>query len=97
MSFLETVVEGAAGVALGLKVSEWLQLPQEDALTAIREYVYNNHIDVIDAIDAILLQAAAFQIDPDTKIRLLKRYAYFKIIEYERFGKFRGFPAIQRD
>lgn len=78
----------------GCKVSEWVTLSQQQALDAIREYVFHGASDVIDALDATFMYIAALQTMPALKVQLLQHYAYFKIIEFKRFGVFRGFPPF---
>lgn len=79
----------------GCKVSEWVALSQQQALDAIREYVFHGSSEVIDALDATFTYIGALQTVPELKVQLLQHYAYFKIIEFKRFGVFRGFPPFQ--
>ena len=44
-------------------------------------------------LDGFLLETASSHIDPEVRVRLIKFYAMFKIVEMLRYERFRGFPA----
>jgi len=44
-------------------------------------------------LDATLLSMASTNFDADSRKRLIKFYAIFKIAEMQRYQEFRGFPS----
>jgi hypothetical protein len=74
-------------------ISEWLAMDEIDAISAIRTQVDSSPAAELDRLDAALLTMASDHVDPAERIRLVKFYAMFKIVELLRFEKFRGFPT----
>jgi hypothetical protein len=46
----------------------------------------------VDRLDATLLSMVPTNFDADSRKRLVKFYAIFKIAEMQRYQEFRGFP-----
>jgi hypothetical protein len=72
--------------------SNWLEKDDEGALIAIVTLVSTSSTDQIDRLDAALLSLSASNLSKDTRRRLIKFYAFFKIAEMRRYQEFRGFP-----
>jgi hypothetical protein len=92
-------VLGATGDALqGISdaavVSGWLEKGDEDAFIAVVTQVSTSSTDEVDRLDAALLSLAASNFSADTRRRLIKFYAVFKIAEMRRYQVFRGFPQL---
>jgi len=47
----------------------------------------------VTRLDGFLLETASSHIDPEVRVRLIKFYAVFTIVEMLRYERFRGFPA----
>ena len=47
----------------------------------------------VTRLDGFLLETASSHLDPEVRVRLIKFYAMFKIVEMLRYERFRGFPA----
>ncbi len=93
----ERVLQGAGafvqGVTYGMTISRWLELDDESAYAEIVSYVNGSSTGDVDGMDAVLLQTAYTNFVPEQRNRLVRFYALFKVVEYNRFGQFRGFPA----
>jgi hypothetical protein len=74
-------------------VSDWLSLDDLSAICAIRAQVDSSRTADVTSLDAFLLDTASSHIDPEVRVRLVKFYAMFKIVEMLRYERFRGFPA----
>jgi hypothetical protein len=74
-------------------VSDWLSMDEVSAICAIRAQVESSHADDVTRLDGFLLATASSHIDPEVRVRLVKFYAMFKIVEMLRYERFRGFPA----
>lgn len=90
------IIEGA-GKFLGALanvnvISEWLKMDETDALNSIEEFVRNVSTERIDSMDADLLNRCNFEFDAYNRTRLIKFYAMFKLVEFVKYQKFRGFP-----
>lgn len=88
------LLEGAAGFAAGAKIGEWLGMSEEEAFASIVEFVEKYPQESIDFMDEALLQQAVYQVQPETRLRLVKLYTIFKIAEFAQYGRFRGFPSL---
>jgi hypothetical protein len=84
-------LQGASDAAI---ISNWLSLTDDGALAGIRTQVAASSTDDIDRLDAALLTTAATNFDPSVRVRLVKFYAMFKIVEVLRYDEFRGFPRV---
>jgi hypothetical protein len=85
-----TFIEGASNVTV---ISQWLEMEERDALNSIEEFVRRSAVERIDSIDISLLQMAHIYIDSDARLKLIKFYAFFKLVETMRFNSWRGFPG----
>lgn len=96
MSWFTDLISGAGeflkGASLSKIVSSWLEKDDNSALNDIEEFVRSAPSELIDEMDAFLLQYATYQLSIEKRERLIKFYSFFKIIEYRRFDKWRGFP-----
>lgn len=73
-------------------INHWLVLPDEDAFAEVVAYATSSDTEDVDRLDASLLGLAATNYAPETRSRLIKFYAIFKIAEMSRYQEFRGFP-----
>jgi hypothetical protein len=80
------------GISDAAVVSKWLEKDDEDAYIAVVTQVSTSSTDEVDRLDAALLSLAASNFSADTRRRLIKFYAVFKIAEMRRYQVFRGFP-----
>ena len=74
-------------------VSNWLSMDDVSAICAIRAQVESSRSPDVTHLDGFLLETASSHIDPEVRVRLIKFYAMFKIVEMLRYERFRGFPA----
>ncbi len=74
-------------------VSDWLALDEVSAICAIRAHVESSDAADVTRLDGFLLATASGHIDPEVRVRLVKFYAMFKIVEMLRYERFRGFPG----
>jgi hypothetical protein len=74
-------------------VSDWLSMDDLSAISAIRAQVESSRTPDVTRLDGFLLETASTHIDPEVRVRLIKFYAMFKIVEMLRYERFRGFPA----
>ena len=74
-------------------VSGWLSMDDVSAICAIRAQVESSRTPDVTRLDRFLLETASSHIDPEVRVRLIKFYAMFKIVEMLRYERFRGFPA----
>jgi hypothetical protein len=84
------VLRGMSDAAI---VNNWLGMTDEGAFASIVTQVSSSSTEEVDRLDAALLSLAASNWDSDVRVRLIKFYALFKLVEMERYGQFRGFPA----
>jgi hypothetical protein len=84
-------LDGASRVAV---IYEWLKLSDESAFNSITEFVKGSSVESIDEIDKTLFVMAYTSIDPNTRARCVKFYTFFKLVEFIKFDKWRGFPRI---
>ncbi len=82
------------GISDAAVVSKWLEKDDEDAFIAVVTQVSTSSTDEVDRLDAALLSLAASNFNADTRRRLIKFYAVFKIAELRRYQVFRGFPQL---
>lgn len=82
------------GMSDGAVINNWLSMNDDGALDAIKAQVASSSVDDIDRIDGVLLAMAATHYDPSVRVRLVKFYAMFKIVEVLRFQEFRGYPRV---
>jgi len=93
-----TVVGGAlegvgdAAISDSAIIGNWLSMDDIGAISAIKEHVDSSPAADLDRLDSTLLNMAATHYDLAVRIRLVKFYAMFKIVELLRYEKFRGFP-----
>jgi hypothetical protein len=74
-------------------VRDWLSMDDVSAICAIRAQVDSSRTPDVTRLDGFLLETASSHIDPEVRVRLIKFYAMFKIVEMLRYERFRGFPA----
>ena len=94
MQILETAVEVGVAFSLGNQIGKWAEMDPSAGDRAVREYVESSGTAAVDAMDTAFFDAAKFAVVPARRVRILRLYAYFKVVEYARFGEFRGFPRI---
>ena len=73
-------------------IGDWLSMDDIDAIGAIMALVNSSRTADLNRLDGFLLAMASSHFDPAVRIRLVKFYAMFKIVELLRYEKFRGFP-----
>ena len=73
--------------------SQRLASGRRSAICAIRAQVESSRTPDVTRLDGFLLETASSHIDPEVRVRLIKFYAMFKIVEMLRYERFRGFPA----
>lgn len=83
------VLRGMGDAAI---IDNWLQMSDSDAYDAIVAQVKSSPTEAIDRLDGALLSAAATNFNAATRLRLVKFYAMFKMVEMLRYETFRGFP-----
>jgi hypothetical protein len=93
---LATAGQVLQGVSDGAVINNWLSMDDEGALDAVKAQVSSSSVSDIDRLDGVLLTMSATHFDPSVRMRLVKLYAMFKIVEVLRFQEFRGFPAMSR-
>ena len=89
---LGTTGDVLRGISDAAIVSNWLEKDDEDAFIAVVTQVSTSSTSEVDGLDAALLSLAASNFSADTRSRLIKFYAVFKIAEMRRYQEFRGFP-----
>jgi hypothetical protein len=92
MQILETAVEVGVAFSLGNQIGKWANMEPQAGDRAVRAYVESSTVTAVDAMDAAFFDAVQFAVTPAQRVRLLRLYAYFKVVEFARFGEFRGFP-----
>lgn len=80
------------GVSNAATINQWLDMSQQDALQGIESFIKNASTASIDSMDASLLHLAAFHLDIHRRVILVKYYSFFKVVEFNRFQTWRGFP-----
>lgn len=73
-------------------INNWLGMTEDDALNSIEAQVRSSSTEDVDRLAATLLAAATHQFDPEVRERLIRFYGFFKIVEFHRYGQWRGFP-----
>ena len=86
--------ETLQGISDAAVISNWLEKEDEDAYIAVVTQVSTSSTDEVDRLDAALLSLAASNFSADTRRRLIKFYAVFKVAEMRRYQVFRGFPQL---
>jgi hypothetical protein len=84
--------EALRGLSEVEMIHVWLGRSDEGAFTGIVAQVSASSTDEVDRLDAALLSLAKASPDSDLRMRLIKFYAFFKIVEMQRYREFRGFP-----
>jgi hypothetical protein len=82
------------GLSDGAVIANWLSMDDDGALNVIKAQVASSSTEDIDRLDEALLVTAATHFDPAARVRLVRFYAMFKIVELLRYETFRGFPEI---
>ena len=91
---LNTAGQVLQGMNDGAVINNWLSMNDDGALDAIKAQVASSSVADIDRMDGVLLAMAATHYDPSVRVRLIKFYTMFKIVEVLRFQEFRGFPPV---
>lgn len=90
------IIEGVGrfleGASNGVIINQWLELEENDALNSIEEFIKRATSSQIDSMDASLLQVAHIHLNGESRMQLIKYYAFFKLLEFHRFQQWRGFP-----
>jgi hypothetical protein len=68
-----------------------MNLPLDTALERMAERVRTMTPDTLDKYESVYLAYARTAVTPDHNTRALQLYAWLKLHEYQRFGRFRGF------
>ncbi len=89
---LATTGDVLLGISATAIINAWLGKDDEDAYAAVVTQVSASSTDEVDRLDAALLSLATSNFSTDTRRRLIKFYAVFKIAEMRRYQEFRGFP-----
>ena len=84
--------EAPQGLSDAMIIGSWLEQSDENAFAGIVTQVGTSSTGGLDRLDAALLSLATSNGSTDTRLRLVKFYAIFKIAEMQRYGQFRGFP-----
>jgi hypothetical protein len=89
------ILEGIGEVAQGLGdvavFNNWMQMDDAGAFNSIEAQIRCSDVSTVDRMDASLLQYANVQIDPYSRMRAIKFYSFFKLVEFNNYG-FRGYP-----
>ena len=93
-AILKGVGEVLEGAGHGLTIRQWLDISQGEALNSIEEFVKRSSTERIDSMDLVLLQMATTQFNVNERLQLVKYYTFFKVAEFNRFEKWRGFPSV---
>jgi hypothetical protein len=91
---LTGVGEALQGMNDGAVINNWLAMSDDGALDSVKAQVASSSVQDIDRLDGVLLTMAATHFDPSVRVRLVKFYAMFKIVEVLRFQEFRGYPRV---
>jgi hypothetical protein len=83
---------GDSAISDSAIIDKWLSVDDIGAISAIKEHVDSSPVADLDRLDSTLLTMSATHFDLAVRIRLVKFYAMFKIVELLRYEKFRGFP-----
>lgn len=94
MQVLEAAVEVGVAFSLGNQIGKWSEMDPQAGDRAVRAYVEASGMAAVDAMDTAFFDAVKFAVTPAARVRILRLYAYFKVVEYARFGEFRGFPRV---
>ena len=86
------IVEGAIINNRMAIVNSWMRMSDEGAFESIAAFVQSSPPQDVDQLDVVLLMMASGSSDEDTRRRLIKFYALFKMAEMVRYQGFRGFP-----
>ncbi len=96
MGFLDEFIKGAGeiieGASYGAIIGNWLNKGGNDALNDIEAFVKRGTDEMVDAMDAHLLNLTSTTLDSNQRRQLVKFYAFFKLIEFNKYQKWRGFP-----
>jgi hypothetical protein len=84
------VLQGVSDAAI---INNWLAMEDDGAIRCITAQVTSSSTADIDRLDGALLAMAAGHVDRAVRIRLVKFYTMFKIVEMLRYQEFRGFPS----
>jgi hypothetical protein len=82
------------GVNEDAVINNWLAMSDDGAINAIKARVASSSAADIDRMDSALMATAATHDDPWVRLRLIKFYTMFKIVEVLRFRDFRGYPEV---
>lgn len=92
------IIEGAGqffkGYSFGSIIGNWLERSDSNAFNDIEEFVKRAPDTMIDEMDTHLLRLSVTHLDFESRTRLVKFYAFFKLVEYLRYQQWRGFPTI---
>jgi hypothetical protein len=89
-----TTGEVTRGISEAAIIDSWLERDDEGAFIAIVAQVSTSSTTEVDRLDAALLSLATSNFSADSRRRLIKFYAIFKITEMRRYQEFRGFPQL---
>ena len=96
MGFLDDLIKGAGefleGASYGVIIGKWQEKGGNEALNDIETFVRRSTPEMIDAMDGHLLNLSTTTYDSNKRKELVKFYAFFKIIEFNTYQKWRGFP-----
>lgn len=91
-NILKTVNDVSKGGLIGMKINEWMDMPESEGFEAIEDFINESSTEMIDNMDVVLLNHCNMVFDVDDRKKIIKYYAYFKLGEYKAYGKWRGFP-----
>ena len=89
--FFESCREGWNLVGDHITVFELLRQDRDAACQAISNLVGSQPPEMLDRFEKILLQQSIVIIDPDSRRRVMELYAWLKLAETAKYGRFRGF------
>lgn len=97
MSFFDDLIKGAGdfleGASYAVIISKWQEKGGNAALNDIEAFVKRSTPEMINAMDSHLLNSASTNYDSQQRRELTKFYAFFKLVEFNTFQKWRGFPS----
>ena len=97
MGFFDDLIKGAGefleGASYGVIIGKWQEKGGNAALNDIEAFVKRSTPEMINAMDSHLLNYASTNFDKEQRRELIKFYAFFKLVEFNTYQQWRGFPS----
>jgi hypothetical protein len=94
MQILENAVEVGLAFSMTGQISQWSAMDPAAGDRAVKAWVETAGTASVDRLDTEFFEVLKSAVSPAEKIRIMRLYAYFKVVEFARFGEFRGFPQV---